>query len=198
MLALVAGSAGGAREYSLSLEDLVTPIFTARSVRAVVMDGAPASLTLTVGELTLHRRTWKNARLTCSNFRALRGGFDCTEGILDAGVRLPVSFSYAAGALDLRLAPTAGEAWRLRAAPGPRGAVLDVTVENGLLGRVVEWLPEPQLRALPRLSAGTVSGAARYTGGDAAALSAELKLRGVAFSDASGLHAGDKSKRACM
>ena len=81
------------------------------------------------------------------------------------------------------------ERWRIDARWGNRWEVV-ADIENGNIAYTKPWLPAN----VPTPSAGSISGKLRLSGSGAKLLAADADLRLVrlAFSDASGLHAGEK------
>lgn len=180
----------GAGELTLTLDRLEAPGFSASAIVARLRDGPPGELQLTIGELSVQGRSWRNVRVACARFRLERATIECLEGEADIDGRIPLAFTYAGGerALDVSLRPAPKETWRVKARFAARAPELRVDIENGELARLGSWLPP----AWPRITAGALSGAISLTGADRDRLTAELTVRDAAFSDASGLHAGEK------
>lgn len=187
LLAAIGAAAAQAQQVSLSIADLDAPGFRAKALKAALGGVAGSELTLDIGELTLRGHTWRNARVHCSKLRLDSSLVECGDGILDAGEKIPLSFSYSRRneTLDVALRPASGESWRLSARFAKPGTALTVDVDNGRVARLASWLPA----TVPAPRAGTLKGTVRYAhpGG----VTAQLTVAGLAFSDAGGLHAGD-------
>lgn len=176
-----------AKELALSIEDLRAPAFSAQSLRASLTGPALRELTLDIDRLTVAGRTWRNVKLACPALELPAGRIACARGVLDLGEKIPVSFSYATGERDLlvELKPAADEAWRIAGRVGGADTALEIKIDRGRLDRLASWLPA----AAPKLGAGRASGTISLK---ESALEARLTIDGVAFSDTSGLHAGEK------
>lgn len=198
LLALVAALVVGAalaqtRSIVLSIGDLAGPGFAARAIRIELAGEGLAQATLTVGELAALDRTWRDVAVRCSAFRIERGAIACDRGRIERPVALPVAFriDLAAAAGSVTVTPTDGERWHAvlgpaRAGEGARAATLEFS-----------GVPAARLHALApalpvKIAAGTATGSVRATlAGERILAQGEATVRGVAFSDASGLHAGD-------
>lgn len=183
---LTAGAAE-AVELSFSLDGLEAPNFTAKAVTVSISDKA---FRLGVGELAILGRTWRNVSVTCGTFRMESDLIECRDGTADMGSKMPVAFSYRpkARALDLIVNPQVRETWRLQASFLDRTRRMELAVDNGSLANLAAWIPG----GLPKTSAGTFNGKFTIDAGGAQSLAGDVELRGVAFSDASGLHAGER------
>lgn len=177
-----------AQQIRLTLDDLEAPGFTARALTASLRGKDRRELLLDIGVLSIGGRSWRNARLLCPDLRLERSQIDCAAGTLDLGEKVPLSFSYsgAGNTLEVTLRPAPQESWRLHARFEKPASIFRVVVDNGRLARLASWLPA----GIPQASAGTLKGEMTYDGSGKA--TARLTIEGLAFSDASGLHAGEK------
>lgn len=187
-LTLASAAASQAQHISLSIDDLEAPGFSAQAIKAGLRGSAKRELLLEIGALTVHGRTWRNARLRCPRLRLEASVIECTAGVIEAGESIPLSFTYFSRQkkLDVVLQPAPRELWRLNADFGKRE--FRVGIDNGKAERLASWLP-PEM---PRPGGGTIGGAVTFF--TAGSLNAQIEVDGLAFSDASGLHAGDKIK----
>ena len=183
MLARVAAAAPGV---ALTIDDFEAPGFSAHGISARLQPGQPMSLAIRVGELALAGRSWNNVALSCSDFTATTASVRCSDGVLDIGERLPVSFAYSGSDRHLLVVvrPAGQEQWRIDARLGEEGETR-VTIADGNMARLARWLPDEA----PRLRAGTLSGELRYANGKG---TATVEIHGVAFASADGLEAGEK------
>jgi len=177
-------------ELSVTLDRLEAPGAAAGPISARLVDGAPATLQLTIGEISLEDQRWRNVRVFCDDFSWERGRIECRKGEADVGTRIPLSFVYGVvkKTLEVVLRPSTGEAWTLKGRLGEAAPALHLEIENGSLSRLAPWLPADW----PKLTAGLVSGVITLDGAERDRLAAELAVREASFSDASGLHAADK------
>jgi hypothetical protein len=183
----VTAGAADAVELRFALDGLEAPDFTAKAVTASVSDKA---FRLAIGELAILGRTWRNLSVTCGTFRMEPDLIECRDGTADAGAKMPVAFSYRAKsrALELTVRPQAKETWRLQASFAERARRTELTVENGSLANLAALMPADW----PKTNSGTFNGKFILEGLEQQRVTGELSARGVSFSDAGGLHAGEK------
>lgn len=191
--ALAAAASGAAAwlahsaELTLQIEDLVAPAFSARGLSARLSGPGMRDLALDVKRLNAGGREWRNLRLTCADLETKRGRVTCTRGVLDAGEKIPLGFSYGIDKRDfvVELKPRRDETWRAAGTIKGADTIVEAKLENLTLDRLNGFMPKDA----PRLSAGRASASVQLRGGE---LKARVELSGLAFADASGLHAGDK------
>ena len=130
--------------------------------------------------------------IVCKSFRQEPEWLRCVDGVMTGftpePIKLDFSFSGKSKALELALRPASDEAWLVK--QDGRGSS-SIVLENALLTRVSEWLPE-KLTAdpfFPKPAAGRVSGNAQSS---AERVAIDLKLHDMGFADSSGLRAGEK------
>src|SRR5262249_40776469 len=183
----VAAGAAHAVELRFVLDGLEAPDFTAKAVPALVSDKA---FRLAIGELAILGKTWRNLNVSCGVFRLESDLIECRDGAVDAGAKMPLAFSYRPKSrdLDLTVQPRVKETWRLQASFAERSLKTELTVENGLLANLAALMPADW----PKTNSGTFNGKFTLEGSGEQRVAGELSVRGVAFSDASGLHAGEK------
>lgn len=172
--------------YALSLESIEGPGFTARGVRAEM--GASGRFTVAIDGIDAFGRTWRNMRVACAAPAIAAQRISCREAVLDADGRIPFSFDYDLrnNSLEAAFRPEAAEVWRIRLRESGGGREITAQVENGQLARLAGWLPAGS----PRIGRGTLHGSVRYlTAGNRG--EARLRVADLAFSDASGMHAGE-------
>ncbi|MDP1716611.1 MAG: hypothetical protein Q8L40_00905 [Burkholderiales bacterium] len=187
-LTLSFAAATRAQHITLSIDDLEAPGFSAKALKGGLRGTAERELLLEIGAVTLYGRTWRNVRLRCPRLRLETAVIECAAGVIEVGEAIPLSFTYSAGQkkLDVVLQPAAREIWRLNADFGKRE--FRVGIDNGKPERLASWLP-PEM---PKPSGGTIKGAITFL--TAGSVNAQIEVDGLAFSDASGLRAGEKIK----
>ncbi|HUW49694.1 MAG TPA: hypothetical protein VMV75_01625 [Sulfuricella sp.] len=181
-----------AGQITLSIDDIVAPAFHAKAISAR-LDGVDfAHFEARIGELSLRDQTWRNVRLSCTRTRLDNGAIRCDQGELVLAEKLPVRFVYQSQArtLDLSMNFPRGEIWRVRAGWSRPGWNIRVEAENGQVKRLAGFLPQSSARP----TAGIWDGSISMAGGQAgvANVVADVALKELAFTDASGLHAGEK------
>ena len=176
-----------ARELTLDIADLQAPGFSARSVRATLTGAKLTALSLEIGELGLAGRTWRKATLRCGVFELSGERLACARGVLDLGEKIPVEFTWHIHRRELVLESriSADETLRLFGDFGGKQPVLDLKIEGANVVRLGPWLPAGS----PKITGGRASGTVALRGD---ALTARIAVDGLAFADASGLHAGEK------
>jgi len=177
----------GAQQVKLAIDEINSPDFTLRGVTATLTAGDPAQLVLQIDSITLGGEVWRNARVRCTRLSLGSATIACNEGVLDLDEAIPLAFAYGTQTrtLEAVVRPAAGENWRLNARFADASTQLEVNIERGRVARLARWLPA----GLPRISAGVVSGTVALRNGGA--VSAELALEGLGFSDSAGLRAGE-------
>jgi hypothetical protein len=178
----------------VTLDRLEAPGFAAGPVSLRLIDGAPASLQITVAEISAQGHTFRNVRADCTDFSWTTDRIECRSGTADLGAKVAFSFTYdlAPELLELALRPAANEAWILRARTGGREPQLQLRIDNGALARLAPWLPEGS----PALTGGVLNGVIDINGRERDGVRAEFAVRDAAFSDASGTHAAEKLEAA--
>jgi hypothetical protein len=172
----------------LSIGDLDAEHFSARSIRARLSGARLETLTVEIDRLAAAGQTWRQVKLSCAETAVTTERIACARGVLELGGKFPIAFSYVLPRRELvvEMKPAADETWRASGRFG-KGAppTLDMQIERGRLERMAQWLPTFGTM----LKGGRVNGAVSLKGD---VLSAGLDLEGISFSDARGLHAGEK------
>ncbi|MDP2783268.1 MAG: hypothetical protein Q8O38_01550 [Sulfurimicrobium sp.] len=177
-----------AQHFSLHIEDIVAPTFQASGISAELEN---EHFTAAIKQFSFQGHRWENVRLNCPKISVGHDTIACNQGTLTGEQSWPVRFNFSPNAkqLVLDLSLPAKEHWHVEARWGKRWEIA-ARIENGKAAHFKTWLP----RELPAPSAGIINGKLRFSGNDAKLLAADadLRLAGVAFSDTSGLHAGEK------
>jgi hypothetical protein len=176
-----------AAELALSIDDVEALSFSAHGVRARLSGVAWRELELEVGTLKAAGREWRNVKLTCADLESKSGRVSCSHGMLDAGEKLPAAFTYVARTREftVEIKPDRDETWRATGVLDGARTAVSANLENVRLERLAAFLPKDA----PKLTAGRAGARLELRGSE---LTARVTLDGVAFADASGLHAGDK------
>jgi hypothetical protein len=184
----IASGAAGAVELRFALDAIEGPAFHAKALTVAVSEKA---FRLRAGEMRLLERTLKNVDITCGVFLFEPDLVECRDGVLDNGSsKMPVSFFWhpKTQTLDLTALPQPKETWRLQSQSAGGTRRSQVAVENGSLANLAAWIPG----GLPRTSAGTFDGQFVIDSSTGQNVWGQVTVRGAAFGDASGLHAGEK------
>lgn len=188
VLTISSATAIPAQQINLSIDDLEAPGFSARTINVRLWGAAARELLIEIGSVTIHDRTWRDVRIECPRLRMENASIECTGGAVVAGEKMPLSFTYSAQQkkLDVVVLPAPQESWRLDADFNKHE--FRVAIENGNPVRLASWLPP----GMPRPSGGKINGGMTFT--TAGSVNAQFDVENLAFSDASGLRAGDKIK----
>lgn len=181
-----------AGQITLSVDDISSPAFHAKAISAT-LDGPDFSRFVAhIGELSLRDRIWRKVRLSCVKTQWNNGEIRCDQGELDLGEKLPVRFVYQQQlkTLALTLYFPRGETWQLGAQWGKPGWNVQVEARNGQAVRLAGFLPKGGIRPTAGTWRGSISLDGSRTGVES--VTADAVFRDLAFSDASGLHAGEK------
>ncbi len=156
-------------------------------------------LEVKLGEAAVQGKIWRNLRFSCHTFQFSQDSISCDDGVLrlhkSAAVPAAFHFSFRNKTLDLNLRTTSNKGtggWRLSARWGGPAWESVLTVANGQITHIAELLPGRE-RKLLASAKGTINGTAKVRGnaGGPAAIEANFAVDGLAFSDVSGLHAGE-------
>jgi len=195
-----------AASLTLSAEDIRGPLFNINGIQ-ITLTGAPSSpsLGMKLSEVAIQGKTWHNLHFSCDRFHTARNAISCDNGALrlSESTPLPVTFRLSAPdqtpdvkILDVRIRNSAGktgEGWKLSLRTGRAGWEGTLAAANGEVAQIVQLLPVSEYAILPSSTKGKINGAAKLRADldGPADIDAHLAVEGVAFSDASGLHAGE-------
>lgn len=176
----------------LAIGDLATPVISLQAV-SVALQTNGNGLQIHIAKLRLFEHTYSDLRLTCPRFDWQSDLIACNDGrIKAASFASAVNFRYSLEHrhLELMLAPSSTERWRLIATFADQHWQARLEIVAGQAGRFVAVLPA----GLPSLSQGTLTGTLAVQGGgsELRRIDADLRWAGLSFADPSGLHAGDK------
>jgi hypothetical protein len=177
-----------ARELTLSIGDLDAGDFSAHSIRARLSGERLETLTVDIDRVAAAGKTWRQVKLSCPETVLTTERISCARGVAELGGKFPIAFSYVIPRRELlvEFKPANDETWRASGHFGKGApAILDVRIEGGRLERIAQWLPTGAVA----LKGGRVNGAFAMKGDT---VTVGLDVDGISFSDAPGLHAGEK------
>ena len=179
-----------AQQIAVTIDRIDGPSFAASKITGVLRAAEATTLDLQIADVSIAGNNWRNVRMRCPELRQDRDQLLCAEGALETSAKTPFSFRYSTlnKNLDLALKPAAGEEWRLAVESRAVERLFTLAISNGLITRLVTWWPA----GWPQPNAGSVSGKLVFSAESSTQVSGELTLANVGFSDASGLHAGEK------
>ena len=172
-----------AQKLAITMDDIRHPMFQAKHVSAVLDD---ALLEIRVGEIHAGDRSWRNVRIQCDDVRLSGTQIQCGHGNLQLDKNIPFQLSYDIASHDvgLTLEPAKNGTWKITR----HGNVTRLKMVNGNLAWLASFFPAITYQ----LSAGRATGSVTLTTRRSSSVSMDMALSGLAFSDSSGLHAGDK------
>ena len=195
-----------AASLTLSAEDIRGPLSNVKGIQITLAGTPPASsLGMKLTEVTIQGKTWHTLHFSCDRFHTAREDISCNDGTLrlSESAPLPVSFRLSVPGrtsnvkiLDVRIRNSGGktgEGWKLSLRTGRAGWEGTLTAANGEVAQLVQLLPASENAILPSSTKGKINGVAKLRADldGPADIDARLAVEGVAFSDASGLHAGE-------
>lgn len=179
-----------AAQIELKIADIISPAFSAKAIKATLSTNGSADLH--IAELHIAEKNWQKVHLHCIEFSLSTAKIVCRRGRLDAAPDLPFTLSYgfATQQLELRLAAGRHELWQLHADFQSRPWRIRSSLRHAQAFRIAALLPE----GLPLPAKGTLNGSLELLGNKegVSSVTAEVQLSDLAFSDSSGLRAGEK------
>lgn len=180
---------------SLSIKDIQSPVFSAKGIQMRLTGQQLTQLKFNLNEIVIQGKSWRNITLLCSQFQLTGDLIGCTKGKLrlPGSSSLPVVFHFFPNEnfLEVAIKPTADESWQFSISWDERLWHSTFAIKNGQAARIAQWLPDTGLIPLP--DKGMLNGQARLNGSadGIADIGVELLVDALAFSDSSGLHAGE-------
>lgn len=197
---LASSSAFAEPRITLSIDDVQSPFINSKGIQVSLTGPRASVLEVKLGEIAVQGKSWRDVRLSCAKFQVSGGAVRCDEGVLRVAraPSLPVAFLFSAAdkTLDVQLKDTteaANAGWRLSAHTGTYGWEGTLTVANGRLAQLQGLLPLEGAKILPSSIKGNINAQVKLRGkaNGLADIAARMTVNGLAFSDASGLHAGE-------
>lgn len=184
-------TAAAAQDLRLRIADITSPFVALHGVDARLALAGTQPLTVRIARVSFRDRVWRDVELRCARTRIASDLVECRQGVVRLDTPIPLDFSYRPRSRDLHLVllPAPGERWELRLRSHGQQSSAQLHVENGSLARLNPLLGGP----MPPLSAGHLMLDASWSSDSRERGSLDMtgKLAAVAFSDKSGLHAGD-------
>lgn len=194
-LAIFADATSTRFQITFSIEDIQSPVFSAKGIQLKVSGKKLSQLSLQISEVVVREQTWRDLKMTCDHFKLTDSLVDCTSGVLQLPNTelLPVVFRYSflENVFNFAMKPMANEHWQFSMYWIEDAWRNKLNITNGQLARIAQWLPKMEIIPVP--SKGTVNGIAKLSGNAEGATDVEIALLvdALDFSDSSGLHAGE-------
>lgn len=197
LVTIVLGYAVSAAPAHLSflIDDIHSPVFSAKKIRANLSGDQLSQVKFHVGEIVIQGKIFRNVKFSCTKFQLAEHLIACHDG----RIHLPDFPALAAvfrfipdtKELDIEIQSVADESWRfsLRWSGNSWRSILTVT--KGQVIHALHWLPD--LESIPIPAKGEVYGKVKLSGsmGGIARIAAALHIDALAFSDRNGLRAGE-------
>ena len=192
-------SAYAAPHITLSVDDVHSPFLSIKGIQASLGGPRASLLEIKLGEVAVQGKIWRSLRFSCHTFQFSEELISCDDGVLRLfkSAPVPATFHYSSRdkTLDVKIQMTSDEAsegWQFSARWGGAAWEGVLTVTNGQVARIAELLPDKE-REMLAPAKGKINGTARLSSnaGGLANIEANLAVDGLAFSDVSGLHAGE-------
>ncbi|MCW5618120.1 MAG: hypothetical protein KIS65_02745 [Nitrosomonas sp.] len=194
-------SASAARpQLRFSVEDIKSPVFQTKSIIARIDSGHSGARELTIGieEITVQNYVLKDIRVLCRSFQWHQKEIECTNGQLIARdlfvSPVPMQFVATRSHLTIDLRPSGSERWQFSVQWDDAFWHVVLAIEAGKMTHVTRWLPDiSDHENFPKLTEGTFSGRIQFNGDLTGMTSAhiDLSVDALAFSDPTGMHAGE-------
>jgi len=180
---------------SLSINDIHSPVFSAKEISASLSGQQLSQLEFRVGEIAVQGKIWRNVKLSCTKFQLSDRLIDCFGGRihLPNSAPLAVVFRFIPHKknLEIEIQPAAEESWRFSLHWDENFWWSTLTIANGQAVHAVQWLRD--IETMPVPGKGGINGNVKFSGSmdGIARVAAELRIDKLAFSDRNGLRAGE-------
>ncbi|SFP40502.1 hypothetical protein SAMN05216419_100256 [Nitrosomonas cryotolerans] len=182
-------------ELTFTLDDVHSPVLSAKMIRVHLSGSQLSRLEVRIGKVMVQGKVWHNLTLSCYQFHLTSHLIDCTRGKLYLSdlVVLSTAFRFIPQekTIEIDINPVVNEHWRFSMRWDERIWRSSLTIINGQSQYVAQWLPNKE--TLPLFSEGRINGVVTLHG-NAQGLNKillDLSVNALAFSDRSGLHAGE-------
>jgi hypothetical protein len=177
-------------QIELNVADITSPAFAAQGLSVTLLQDGAADLR--IAALQLGEKKWKKLHLYCAKFILGADKLKCERGKLDIAPALPFTlvYEFSSKKVEFNLLGDNGESLQLHADFMVQPWQLSATFLKTQIKRFAPLLPV----STPMPTGGNLSGSLSVQGGKLGVgrINADVHLRDGAFSDESGLHAGEK------
>ena len=187
---LLGSLSASAQELQLRIDDIDAPAFSLHGIEARLQLATPSKLNIRIARVRIEQREWLNLTLQCPQARIERALITCLQGVLEGSEKIPFSFQYwpTSKRLEFNLQPTAAESWQGLVSWQSGKWTASMAVKNGKAVRLNPWMPASGIQ----FSQGVFDLSGKLDRDKSTRLAATVTLRDIAFSDAAGIHAGEK------
>lgn len=180
---------------TLLIDDIHSPVFSAKEIRANLSGEKLSELKFHVNEIIIQGKILRNVKLSCTKFQLAEHLIACLDGKIhfpDASP-LAVVFRYIPHKkdFDIEIQSDAGESWQLSLQWDENSWRCKLTIANGQVIHAVQWLPD--LETMPIPTKGEINGNVKLSGSmeGIVRIAVALHIDALAFSDRNGLRAGE-------
>lgn len=180
---------------SLSIDDISSPVFSAKNIKVRLAGQQFSKLEFRIGEIAVQRKTWRNVKIYCVHFQLKNELIECISGKIllpnAAPIAVALRFFSHKRVLEIKVKPNSDEVWHISLHWKDNMWRSKLTVTNGQAKHVARWLPNSETMPMP--GEGDINGIIKLSGSmdGIAQIVAELLIDKLAFSDLYGLRAGE-------
>ena len=181
--------------FSLSINDIRSPIFSAKNIKVSLAGQQLSQLEFHIGEIAVQGKIWRNMKISCVQFQLRNQLIDCSSGKVylskDAAYAVAFRFVSYENVLEVEIKPAVDEIWRFLFHWNENIWHSTLTITNGQTIHAVHWLPNAEKMPIPKK--GEINGVIKLNGSmdGIAHILAELLIDNLAFSDRNGFRAGE-------
>ncbi|MDD4962426.1 MAG: hypothetical protein PHI11_00755 [Gallionella sp.] len=187
---LCAPFAVGAAEFAISVADVAAPSFALHGIRLVWSEAGLMEINVT--QMRVEKREFSKVKLRCARLLWQGQEVSCRDGSLDLlpGVHFELNYHLAQQRVQLTMTAADNERWQLVGQFKGGAWQVAVQLQNAQLKRFASLLP----KTLPAVGQGALNGTIQASGKSSIVTDAQVDVQfaNLAFSDESGLHAGEK------
>ena len=177
-------------QIALNVADITSPAFAAQGLSVTFLQEGAADLR--IGALQLGEKKWEKVHLYCAKFILGADILKCERGTLNIIPALPFTFVYVFSSkkIEFHMLGEKGESLQIHADFRAQPLQLSAAFLNTQIKRFAPLLPA----GTPVPTGGKLSGSLKVQGGEIGVgnVTVDVHLLDGAFSDESGLHAGEK------
>src|SRR5688500_17627418 len=141
---------------TLSIDDVRHPLLKTAGIQASLTGSKESLLDIQLDEVAIQGKVWRGLRFSCHKFQIDDGLVRCDEGVLTSATSAPllISFQFSSRhkTLDIKIQTSSSEgreSWTLSAHWGKPSWGGMLTVTNGDISRIAEFLPVGEKEILP-------------------------------------------------
>jgi len=187
-----------------SVQDIKNPVFQTRAITVQMHEGhaGQRQLDINVEEVAIHDYVFRDIHIVCRTFQLEPEEIQCIDGKLHIKdlLTVPVSLQFSAthSQLNIHLRPSIDEHWQFTLRWDDVFWQAILAINAGRITQFTAWIPDN--KKFPQLTDGNINGLIQLDGDreGLSAVHADLTVDELAFSDQTGMHAGENIKLAII